>query len=72
MDEWHPDTQTAGALIPPPRVPPTAIATSAPLPPRSPRSRHTTRSERVPDLIKRALDQLDSIADRIAETVGLR
>ena len=69
MDEWHPDTQTAGALIPPPRVPPTAVATSAPLPPRSPRSRHSTRGI---DLMDRALDQLDAIADRIAQAVGLR
>ncbi|MDB4878709.1 MAG: hypothetical protein JWL60_155, partial [Gemmatimonadetes bacterium] len=31
MDERIPDTQPSGALVPPPRDPPTAVATGAPL-----------------------------------------
>lgn len=72
MNEWHPDTQTDGALTPPPRVPPTAVATSAPMPPQPPLSRQTARRASARDLMNRALDQLDTLADGIANVVGLR
>ena len=75
MDDRIPETQTSGALVPPPRVPPTAVATSAPLPPREPRrhatSAHTTRSRSV-ELFATAFDALDRIGDRIADALGLR
>ena len=71
MDEWTPETQTDGALTPPPRVPPVAVATSAPLPP--PRPQHPSpRQSGARALLVRALDRLDTIADGIAEAVGLR
>jgi hypothetical protein len=71
MDEFQPPTQPEGALTPPPRVPPNALAT-AELPPRPPKA--TTRSGplTLTRLLNGALDQLDSIGDRIAEAVGLR
>jgi hypothetical protein len=74
-DDYTPETQPSGALVPPPRVPPTAVATSAPLPPR-PHSRHpssygTSRSL-LRGLLRSALDQLDRVGDRIADAVGLR
>jgi hypothetical protein len=72
MDESLPETQPEGSLVPPPRVPPTAVATAAPLPPSSPRLSLATRRSGVFAMVNRALDQLDTLADRIADAVGLR
>ncbi len=72
MEESLPETQPEGSLTPPPRVPPTAVATAAPLPPSSPRRPLRTRPTGVVDFVNRALDQLDTLADRIAGAVGLR
>jgi hypothetical protein len=76
MSEQGPETQPSGALTPPPRHPPTALATSAPFP------RHLSGRpalSRVPrqwmglrGLMESALDGLDAIADRFAEAAGLR
>ncbi|MEP6999549.1 MAG: hypothetical protein ABI969_03665 [bacterium] len=71
MDESLPETQPYGALTPPPSGPSTAIATSAPLPPR-PHRLSTTRRTGLHALVDRALDRLDTLADGIAEVVGLR
>jgi hypothetical protein len=71
MDDHTPETEPSGALVPPPRVPPTAVATSAPLPPRAlPRFATTRWSLR--GILDSALDQLDRVGDRIADAVGLR
>ena len=74
MDEWTPETQTDSALTPPPRVPPVAVATSAPLPPPPPPRPQlvSRRRSKIRSLATRTLDQLDIIADGIAEAVGLR
>lgn len=75
MDEHIPDTQTSGMLVPPPRVPPGAVATAAPLPPRPPRRDRVARVSRargLPGLLVAALDQLDELGDRIANAVGIR
>jgi hypothetical protein len=71
MDESLPETQPYGALTPPPAGPSTAIATSAPRPPR-PNRLPTLRRKGLPELVERALDRLDTLADGIAEVVGLR
>ena len=71
MDESLPETQPDGSLMPPPRYPPTAVATAAPLPPSESRRTRARRSG-VVALVNRALDQLDTLADRIADAVGLR
>lgn len=75
MDDFTPETQPSGSLVPPPRVPPIAIATSAPLSPRS-HPRHPSLLERprrsLRDLVESALDELDRVGDRIAGAVGLR
>ena len=71
MDESTPDTQPFGALTPPPSGPATAIATSAPLPPR-PNRTVTRRRTNLRGLLDRALDRLDSLGDGIAGIVGLR
>lgn len=72
MDESLPEPQTDGFLVPPPRVPPTAVATATPLPPSQPQRSLRVRRSGVFTLIDRALDQLDALGDRIADAVGLR
>jgi hypothetical protein len=71
MDDYTPDTQPDGSLTPPPGQPPTAVATSAPLPPRRPDA-GTVRRSGLRGLLDSALDGLDTLADRIAGVVGLR
>ncbi|MDB4890936.1 MAG: hypothetical protein JWL61_2791 [Gemmatimonadetes bacterium] len=72
MDESQPETQADGGMNPPPRVPPMALATAdGPSPHR--RMLPTLAGPRgVTALVNRALDQLDTIADRIAHAAGLR
>ena len=74
MDESFPKTQSSGSLVPPPGGPPTAIATSAPLPPRPSRPNPNAPLRRIElrALVHRTLGQLDTLADGIAEMVGLR
>ena len=75
MDDRSPETQPAGALVPPPRVPPTAVATSAPLPPRPQRRRETAPAsigQSLARALRSALDELDLLGDRIAAAAGLR
>ena len=73
MDEHVPETQPSGSLVPPPLVPPGAVATAAPLPPSRPTSSAVWRPETgLRGLIVAALDRLDTLGDRIAGAVGLR
>jgi len=70
MDD-SPETQADSGMNPPPRVPPLALATSEPEPFR--RSVPTPADPYdLTVLLRRAFDQLDSIADRIAHAAGLR
>lgn len=70
-DESPPIPQADGALDPPRRPPPTALATSAPLLPEPvsgpvrwlPRHRMTTLGR----LVDRALDVLDQVGDTVRE-----
>lgn len=71
MDESTPDTQPEGALTPPPRVPPTALAT-AELPPRPRRSVTTSSRWDLGRALSGVFDRLDTFGDRIASAVGLR
>ena len=74
-----PPTQTEGALVPPPRKPPTAVGAAAEsFPPnparfsepwRRPGWGHRTR---FAQLATQIFDTLDAIADRIAEELRLR
>lgn len=73
MDEHGPDTESQGALTPPPTHPPAAVAASAPLPPRGPSASRLPAYRRgLRGLIESALDGLDMVADRIAGMAGLR
>jgi len=73
MDDHYRDTQPDGALVPPPPLPPLALATSAPLPPRRPSAdAMRSRRSRFTQVLDSALNALDDVADRIAAAVGLR
>ena len=73
MDDYNPQPQPSGVLTPPPVHPPTAVATSAPLPPRRPSvERSLLRRTGLRGLMDSALDGLDALADRIADIAGLR
>ena len=72
MDEYRPDTESSGALTPPPTRPPVAVAASAPIPARTSASRVPARRSGLRGLIESALDGLDAIAERIAGAAGLR
>ena len=73
MDERLPEPEPAGALVPPPVHPPTALATAAPLPPRRWADDELADARGlVTRVVNRALDALDSVGDSIAEVVGLR
>ena len=74
MDDFTPPTQPSDALVPPPKGPRTAIATSAPLPPDRQRDLRRTLVEPNPILqfIKKTLDIVDDMADAVAGGLGLR
>lgn len=73
-DSPTPPTQPFGALVPPSRFPPTAVAAApAPGPRNSPQPRRS-RSTGNPfhDFVIRAFDAVDAFADTVAEGLGLR
>jgi hypothetical protein len=73
MDDFTPETAPSGALTPPPTHPPTAVATSAPLPPRGAGSRTVPYGRKgLRGLVDAALDGLDALAERIANAARLR
>ena len=74
-----PPTQAEGALVPPPRKPPTALGAAAEsFPPNPARAWESWRQpgwrHRTPfaQFATEIFDTLDAIADRIAEELGLR
>jgi len=73
-NDFTPPTQSSSDRVPPPKVPGTAIATAAPapLPPRRPREMRVEDPNAIRRLIARTLDMVDSVADTVAEGLGLR
>lgn len=69
-----PPTQPSGALVPPTRLPPTALATlPAPLPhDRRPTPRAYAELRGLERFLARTLDVVDEFADTVAENLGLR
>jgi hypothetical protein len=68
-----PPTQPSGALVPPTRLPPTALATlPAPLPHRRPTPRAYAELRGFQRFFARAFDAVDELADTVAENLGLR
>ena len=72
IDDHLPEPLPSGALVPPPSGPITAIATSAPLPPRRPSRTITPREDFFRGLVQSTLDTLDRVGDSIAGAIGLR
>jgi hypothetical protein len=73
-DEFIPPTQPFGALVPPPKIPGTAVAaaTPAPQPQRPSRERFELRGRGLWAFFERTLDAVDEVADQIALGLGLR
>jgi hypothetical protein len=74
-DGFTPPTQPFGDLVPPPKIPGTAIAaaTPAPVPPRHGRDSASIRESNViRRFVARTLDAVDTVADAVAEGLGLR
>lgn len=74
-DGFTPPTQPSGELVPPPKIPGTAVAaaTPAPVPPRRVRDSASLREATVfRQFISRTLDAVDNVADAVAEGLGLR
>jgi hypothetical protein len=73
-----PLTDPSGALEPPHRKPPTALATATPQPPRPPRSirnalQSDPRTQRLVDnAIRLMFDAADNVADGIASILRIR
>ena len=72
MDESQPETQADSGMNPPPRVPPMALASADGPSPRRVSVPTPAGQRDLSVLVNRALDQLDTVADRIAHAVGLR
>jgi hypothetical protein len=72
-DPFTPPTQPSGALVPPNKVPGTAIATATPPPPPNRSARRTVaRGNVFQRVIDRTLDAVDVFADNVAAGLGLR
>jgi len=72
MDDFTPPTESSGDLGLPPRPPAVATETpDLPPPPRAPIVTHE-RTTAIRRFVERTLDATDSLADRIAEGLGLR
>jgi hypothetical protein len=73
MEDYVPPTQPSDALVPPPKVPGTAIALSAPEPPRPPGRLRSTRDQNpIRRFITDTMDFVDDVADLVAGGIGLR
>ena len=72
-DDLMPEPEPAGALVPPPRNPPTALASAAtPLLPSRPSRVITPREDFFRGIVRSTLDALDDAGDSIARAIGLR
>ena len=75
MDEATPPTEPQGALVPPAKPPTTAVALASPAPEPN-RHVRPLRSMRGPGtigtIVRRTLDTVDTLADAIADGLGLR
>lgn len=73
MEDFTPQTQPSGALVPPPKAPGTALATASPAPlPHRPVERSISEPTAIRRLIQQTLDAVDELADTLAEGLGLR
>jgi hypothetical protein len=74
-DEFQPKTDPSGSLEPPPRKPPTAIATAGSGPDPGNRGRSVVRVAAAPNafgrFLKRAFDVIDEAADTVANALHI-
>ena len=73
-DADSPPTQSSGFLVPPTKIPGTALATATPPPPREPRITRRARSRLsvVGFFAEALLDAVDDVADAVAVGLHLR
>jgi hypothetical protein len=73
-DERSPDPQPSGALVPPPHLPSTALAATAPVPPRRWDDDNDVIAARnfFARVVRSTFDALDNVGDSIASAIGLR
>jgi hypothetical protein len=72
-DERSPEPEPSGALVPPPHLPSTALATAAPLPPRRWDDDDVIAARNFfARVVQSTLDALDNVGDSIATAIGLR
>jgi len=73
-DDYTPPTQPYGALVPPTKLPPTAVATASPAPvPRHPRHPSSFLQQGgFARLLRQLFDGVDEIADAVAGGLGFR
>jgi hypothetical protein len=72
IDDMLPEPEPAGALVPPPRNPPTALATADALPPRREPRDIAPREGILRQVVQTTLNALDDVGDSIAHAIGLR
>ena len=71
MDDFTPETEPSGALVPPPRVPPTALALASPAPAPMRRTSETDLGA-FGRFVDTAFDVVDRVADTVATVLLLR
>jgi hypothetical protein len=72
-EDFTPETEPAGSLVPPIKHPPTAVeATDVPLPPRPALTRIRQGEGGIGAFVERMLDTLDAVGDSIARVARLR
>ena len=76
-DDYRPEPEPGGALVPPTRHPPTAVGIATPPPPRPPRALPAPRRRGglfalLGAVIDTTLDAADRAGDAIAQALGLR
>jgi len=71
-DEYTPPTQPSGSLVPPRKIPGTAVGIATPPPPRPESIHPTERRGFLHRMLKLTLDSVDDFADAVAAGLGLR
>ena len=72
MEDFTPETEPSGSLVPPPRVPPTALALASPSPAPMRREENEIEFGNFARVLNATLDMVDRVADTVAEALQLR
>ena len=71
-DDFVPPTQPSGSLVPPRKIPGTAVGIATPPPPRPESLDETARTGFLRRMLKLTFDSVDNFADAVAAGLGLR